>query len=74
MPAGGSCLLGSINLSEFVTNPFTCKANIDWDGLEEAVTIAVVGLNQVLNEGMMLHPLHEQRESVRNWRQIGLVA
>lgn len=72
LPAGGSCLLGSINLSEFVTNPFTCKANIDWDGLEEAVAIAVVGLNQVLNEGMILHPLHEQRESVRNWRQIGL--
>ena len=72
LPAGGSCLLGSINLSEFVTNPFTCKANIDWDGLEEAVAIAVVGLNQVLNEGMMLHPLQEQRESVRNWRQIGL--
>lgn len=72
LPAGGSCLLGSINLSEFVTNPFTCNANIDWDGLEEAVAIAVVGLNQVLNEGMMLHPLQEQRESVRNWRQIGL--
>lgn len=72
LPAGGSCLLGSINLSEFVTNPFTDKANIDWDGLEEAVSIAVLGLNQVLNEGMMLHPLHEQRESVKNWRQIGL--
>lgn len=74
LPAGGSCLLGSINLSEFVVNPFTDKANIDWDGLEEAVAIAVLGLNQVLNEGMMLHPLHEQRESVKNWRQIGLVA
>ena len=72
LPAGGSCLLGSINLSEFVINPFTDKANIDWDGLEEAVSIAVLGLNQVLNEGMMLHPLHEQRESVKNWRQIGL--
>lgn len=72
LPAGGSCLLGSINLSEFVVNPFTDKANIDWDGLEEAVSIAVLGLNQVLNEGMMLHPLHEQRESVKNWRQIGL--
>jgi ribonucleoside-diphosphate reductase alpha chain len=23
LPAGGSCLLGSINLSEFVRNPFT---------------------------------------------------
>lgn len=72
LPAGGSCLLGSINLSEFVVNPFTDKANIDWNGLEEAVSIAVLGLNQVLNEGMMLHPLHEQRESVKNWRQVGL--
>lgn len=72
LPAGGSCLLGSINLSEFVTDPFTDKANVDWDGLEEAVAIAVLGLNEVLNEGIMLHPLNEQRESVKNWRQIGL--
>ena len=72
LPAGGSCLLGSINLSEFVTAPFTDKANVDWDGLEDAVAIAVLGLNEVLNEGMMLHPLNEQRESVKNWRQIGL--
>lgn len=72
LPAGGSCLLGSINLSEFVTDPFTGKANVDWNGLEEAIGIAVLGLNEVLNEGMMLHPLHEQRESVKNWRQIGL--
>lgn len=72
LPAGGSCLLGSINLSEFVSKPFTDKANVDWDGLEEAVSIAVLSLNEVLNEGMMLHPLHEQRESVKNWRQIGL--
>ena len=72
LPAGGSCLLGSINLSEFVLNPFTDKANIDWNSLEEVVSIAVLGLNEVLNEGMVLHPLNEQRESVRNWRQIGL--
>lgn len=72
LPAGGSCLLGSINLSEFVTDPFTDKANVDWDGLEDTVAIAVLGLNEVLNEGMMLHPLNEQRESVKNWRQIGL--
>ena len=72
LPAGGSCLLGSLNLSEFVVHPFTDKAHIDYDSLEEAVAIAVLGLNEVLNEGMMLHPLHEQRESVKNWRQIGL--
>ena len=30
LPAGGSCLLGSINLSEFVVNPFTDQAVIDF--------------------------------------------
>lgn len=72
LPAGGSCLLGSINLSEFVLEPFTKNARIDFDALEEAVCVAVVGLNQVLIEGLNLHPLEEQRNSVRDWRQIGL--
>ena len=73
LPAGGSCLLGSINLSEFVVNPFTKNAKIDYDSLEEAVSISIVGLNQVLIEGLELHPLEEQKETVRNLRQIGLV-
>lgn len=34
--------------------------------------IAVQGLNEVLEEGLPLHPLEEQRESVGNWKQIGL--
>ncbi len=72
LPAGGSCLLGSINLSEFVKNPFTSNSYIDYEALEEAVTIAVKGLNQVLSEGLKKHPLKEQQESVANWRQIGL--
>ena len=72
LPAGGSCLLGSINLSEFVINPFTDKAKVDYRNLIDAVIIAVRGLNQVLMEGLNLHPLQEQRDSVYNWRQIGL--
>lgn len=72
LPAGGSCLLGSINLSEFVVNPFTTNAHLDFDGLETTVAHAVVALNQVLLEGLKLHPLKEQRDSVYNWRQIGL--
>lgn len=72
LPAGGSCLLGSINLSEFVINPFTPQAHIDYEGLEYAVATAIVALNKVLDEGMMLHPLKEQKISVKNWRQIGL--
>lgn len=72
LSAGSSCLLGSINLSEFVEKPFTKYAKINYDELESAVNIAIVGLNQVLIEGMDLHPLKEQRESVKNWRSIGL--
>lgn len=72
LPAGGSCLLGSINLSEFVLDPFTKNARVDYESLEEAVYTAVAALNQVLIEGLNLHPLEEQRRSVRDWRQIGL--
>ena len=72
LPAGGSCLLGSINLSEFVINSFTDNAKIDYEALEEATSIAIVGLNQVLIEGLNFHPLEEQKETVRNLRQIGL--
>lgn len=72
LPAGGSCLLGSINLSEFVLDPFTPNARVDYDALEKAVAISVQGLNQVLLEGMDLHPLEIQRKSVYDWRQIGL--
>lgn len=72
LPAGGSCLLGSINLSEFVDQPFTPNAHVNYDALEDAVTYAIVGLNQVLMEGLALHPLQEQRDTVEMLRQIGL--
>lgn len=72
LPAGGSCLLGSINLSEFVLDPFTGNASFDFEGLKDCVRASVRALNEVLEEGMPLHPLPEQRESVAQWRQIGL--
>ena len=59
LPAGGSCLLGSLNLSAFVENPFTSKAKINKDKFKEAVAAAVVGLNEVLDEGLPLLPLQE---------------
>lgn len=68
LPAGGSCLLGSINLSEFVKADKT----FNFDSFRECVDKAVIALNEVLDEGLPLHPLKEQRESVHDWRQIGL--
>lgn len=72
LPAGGSCLLGSLNLSEFVVNAFTKFAYVDYQAISSATRKAVQALNDVLYEGIDLHPLQEQRESVHNWRQIGL--
>ena len=72
LPAGGSCLLGSINLSEFVQDPFTDHAQFDFEGLKHCVAVSVRALNEVLEEGLPLHPLKEQQDSVGEWRQIGL--
>ena len=67
LPAGGSCLLGSINLSAFVENGV-----FNMEDFKSAVRTCVRGLNDVLDEGLPLHPLQEQKDSVTNWRQIGL--
>lgn len=68
LPAGGSCLLGSINLSEFVNK----DKKFDYEDFRDTVHKSVIALNEVLDEGLPLHPLQEQRDSVRDWRQIGL--
>lgn len=68
LPAGGSCLLSSINLSAFVSE----DGKFDFDDFYRVVDIGVNYLNEVLEEGLMLHPLQEQRDSVAKWRQIGL--
>ena len=67
LPAGGSCLLSSINLSEFVKD-----GKFDYVDFRNTVRVAVKALNDVLDEGLPLLPLQQQKESVRDWRQIGL--
>lgn len=68
LPEGGSCLLGALNLAEFVSE----TGSFDWKAFQDAVKIAVIALNEVLDEGLPKHPLQEQRDTVRDWRQIGL--
>ncbi|MGL4797275.1 MAG: adenosylcobalamin-dependent ribonucleoside-diphosphate reductase [Paraclostridium sp.] len=72
LPSGGSCLLGSINLSEFVIQPFGENATFDINKFKSCVREAVIALNEVLDEGLDLHPLKEQKLSVDKYRQIGL--
>ena len=68
LPSFGSCLLGSLNLSEFVSEDGDFRLNEFF----EAAKIAIRGLNEVLDEGLIKHPLQEQRDCVRLWRQCGL--
>lgn len=67
LPAGGSCLLGAINLASFVKDK-----NFDHGDFLRVVRNGIIALNEVLDEGLELHPLEEQRKSVADWRQIGL--
>ena len=67
-----SCNLGSINLANLVRNPYTENAYFDYDYFEKLVEEGVTYLNEILDEGVELHPLKEQREQVKKWRPIGL--
>ncbi len=72
LPAGGSCLLGSINFSELIRYPFTKEAGIDYDKLWDLTAYAIEYLDYVLEEGLELLPLEEQRQTVSDYRQLGL--
>lgn len=72
LPKGGSCLISSLNLSAYVINPFTDEAEFDYTTFAEDVKTVTTYMNDLLDEGLPLHPLQEQRDSVRDWRQIGI--
>lgn len=65
-------MLGSMNLSEYVVNNLECGPCFDHKAFIRDAKIAITALNDVLEEGMDLHPLQEQRECVSKWRQVGL--
>ena len=72
LPKHGACNLGSINLSEFVHNPFTKDAYFDTSDFVQTVHIAVRGLDEVIDENLENHALPEQRLMAENYRNIGL--
>lgn len=67
-----ACNLGSINLSEFVDNPFTEDAYFKATDFCRAVRIAVRALDTVLDENMNNHALPEQKEMAMKYRNVGL--
>ncbi|HKT31390.1 MAG TPA: LAGLIDADG family homing endonuclease, partial [Gammaproteobacteria bacterium] len=48
LPEYGSCLLGSVNLTQFVREPFTGQAHFDWDEYREVVRVFTRMLDNVV--------------------------
>ena len=68
------CNLGSLNLYEFVIDPFTEYARFDFDTFDEAIRIASNALDDIIDENAERLPkeMHEYAENAKNWRNIGL--
>ncbi|WP_438952108.1 adenosylcobalamin-dependent ribonucleoside-diphosphate reductase [Porticoccus sp.] len=70
LPPYGSCLLGSINLTRFVLDPFTEKARFDWDNFREVVSVFTRMLDNVVEINGL--PLEGQRNEIVRKRRHGM--
>ncbi len=70
LPEYGSCLLGSVNLTQFVRAPFTDHARFDWDEYREVVKVFTRMLDNVVEINGL--PLARQREEILRKRRHGM--
>jgi ribonucleoside-diphosphate reductase alpha chain len=70
LPPYGACLLGSINLTKFVRNPFTDKAEFDWKEFRKVVAIFTRMLDNVVEINGL--PLEPQRNEIMRKRRHGM--
>jgi ribonucleoside-diphosphate reductase alpha chain len=70
LPPYGSCLLGSVNLTTFVRDPFGPKARFDWDEYREVVKIFTRMLDNVVEINGL--PLQQQRNEIMSKRRHGM--
>lgn len=70
LPPYGACLLGSVNLTRFVRDPFTEQAAFDWQGFRKVVAIFTRMLDNVVEINQL--PLPKQREEITAKRRHGM--
>ena len=70
LPPYGSCLLGSVNLTRFVRNPFTENAEFNWDQFRNVVAIFTRMLDNVVEINGL--PLEGQRHAIAHKRRHGM--
>ena len=67
---GGACNLGSLFLHNFVTNPFTEQANVDYDKLKATIFTAVRMLDNIIDINNFPDKIYENYQ--KSFRTIGL--
>ena len=70
LPPYGSCLLGSVNLTRFVIDPFSEKARFDWDLFRKVVKVFTRMLDNVVEINGL--PLLKQRDEIKRKRRHGM--
>ncbi|HEX2495136.1 MAG TPA: adenosylcobalamin-dependent ribonucleoside-diphosphate reductase [Steroidobacter sp.] len=70
LPPYGSCLLGSINLTRFVLDPFTESARFDWEEFRKVVKVFTRMLDNVVEINGL--PLGQQRDEITRKRRHGM--
>mgnify|MGYP006092423733 FL=1 len=70
LPPYGACLLGSINLTKFVKNPFTNEAYFDWDKYKKVISTFTRMLDNVVEVNGL--PLGKQRDEIARKRRHGM--
>jgi ribonucleoside-diphosphate reductase alpha chain len=70
LPPYGSCLLGSVNLTRFVIDPFGPDARFDWDKYRKVVRIFTRMLDNVVEINGL--PLEQQRHEIMHKRRHGM--
>ena len=70
LPPYGACLLGSINLTRFVENPFTDIAEFNWEEYQKVVKIFTRMLDNVVEINGL--PLGKQRDEIERKRRHGM--
>jgi ribonucleoside-diphosphate reductase alpha chain len=70
LPPYGSCLLGSVNLTSFVRDPFAEDAHFDWEEYREVVRVFTRMLDNVVEVNGL--PLEQQRNEIMRKRRHGM--
>jgi ribonucleoside-diphosphate reductase alpha chain len=70
LPPYGACLLGSINLTTLIRDPFEATARLDSEALDELVRVAVRMMDNVVDVSNF--PLPQQTHEAKAKRRIGL--